>query len=371
VLQNALSSKAFVQDMHRYIRDYGLKHRQRIPPEPFVVFDEAQRAWDEAKVEDFYTKKLGSGAGDLRRSEPQMLVEIAERFPTWATVLCLVGDGQEIHTGEEGGLDLWADALAESKEEWTVHGPPELEARFARATEAYEPHPELSLDTTLRSHTAADLHEWARLLLDEQDLAGAAECAGRLRAAAFPIYVTHELDQARHYAWTRFRGEGLRRYGFIASSKAKALLNYGLDPTFQATRRIQIGPWFNADPGDPRSCCRLDTVITEFQAQGLELDLPLVCWGEDFLWRDGTWRMKSLRKRKLVSDPMRLRTNAYRVLLTRGREGIVVFVPPEERFTGTRRALMAAGALSADRWADAGARAGLVAELPLQEDRLT
>jgi len=343
VLQNALSSKAFVQDMHRYIRDYGLKHRERVPPEPFIVFDEAQRAWDARKVEDFYTKKLGSGAGDLRRSEPRMLVEIAERLPDWAMVLGLVGGGQEIHTGEEGGMALWVDALADSNEDWIVHGPPGLESRFRAAGHEYLVHPELSLDTTLRSHAAADLHEWARLLLDENDLTGAGEVAARLRAEAFPIYVTQDLDRAREYAWGRFRGESLRRYGFLASSKSRALLPYGLDPTFQATRRVQVGPWFNAKPSDPRSCCRLDSVVTEFQAQGLELDLPLVCWGEDFLWQDGSWHMKPVRKQKLVDDPMRLRTNAYRVLLTRGREGLVVFVPPEDRFLSTMNALVAAG----------------------------
>jgi hypothetical protein len=244
-------------------------------------------------------------------------------------------------------MGLWVDALASTERDWVVHGPPGLERQFRAAGHEYHLHPELDLDTTLRSHAAADLHAWASHLLDGPDLAAAAATAHRLREAAFPIYVTEDVERARAYARSRFRGERLRRYGFLASSKNKALLPYGLDPTFQATRRIQTGPWFNAEPEDPRSCCRLDTVVTEFQAQGLELDLPIVCWGEDFLYREGAWRMRSTRRQKLVKDPMRLRTNAYRVLLTRGREGLVIFVPPEARFTATKAALLEAGAVSA------------------------
>ena len=112
VLQDAIGSRVFVQDMHRYIREYGLKHADRVPPEHLIAFDEAQRAWDAAKVRDFYEKKLPAGNHpDLDRSEPELLVDIAGRIPDWACLLALVGGGQ-IHTGE-GGADSMGRRLAD------------------------------------------------------------------------------------------------------------------------------------------------------------------------------------------------------------------------------------------------------------------
>jgi len=137
----------------------------------------------------------------------------------------------------------------------------------------------------------------------------------------------------------------------LASSKARNLEPHGLDSGFQATKRIRIGDWFNADPDQPRSCCQFSDVVTEFQCQGLELDLAVVCWGDDFWWdrEESRWVRKQGRRQRLVRDALRLRTNAYRVLLTRGREGTVIFVPPgpAARMDATFEALLRAGAVEA------------------------
>jgi len=347
VLQHALKSTAFVQDMHRYIREYGLEHPERVPPERLIVFDEAQRAWDEAKIADFYTKKLPHLDRARHASEPRLLVDIADRLDGWALVLALVGQGQEIHTGEEAGLGQWVDAIQQSGKPWTVHGPGHLQSLFAGAPAPYRAEPQLDLDVTLRAHAASDLHRWVELVLDEGNLDAARPLAERLRAEGVPIYVTRDLDAARDYARERFGGEPDRRYGILASSKAKNLAEFGLDPGFQATKRIQVGPWFNDGPQSARSCCRLDTVVTEFQCQGLELDLPIVCWGDDFWWEEAGWSSRNGRVQKLVRDPHRLRTNAYRVLLTRGREGLLVVVPsrPAAEMQATFLALARAGAM--------------------------
>jgi DUF2075 family protein len=134
----------------------------------------------------------------------------------------------------------------------------------------------------------------------------------------------------------------------LASSKsAPHLSGYGLDTDFQATKRIRIGEWFNAEPSHPRSCCQLNSVVTEFQCQGLELDLAVVCWSDDFWWEHQAWRSAAARRANaLIRDPHRLRTNAYRVLLTRGREGLVLLVPPSpaRSMDATFEALMTAGA---------------------------
>jgi hypothetical protein len=347
VLQHALKSGAFVQDMHRFIREYGLEHPERVPREHLIVFDEAQRAWDRQKVADFYMKKAPHVPPERHRSEPQLLIEIADKIEGWTIVLGLVGEGQEIHTGEEAGIRQWSEALKGSVTRWEIHGPPALERLFAESGTLFRCESALSLDSTLRAHAASDLHRWVTLVLDEGDLDRARSLAEKLRSGGFPIYVTRDIDDARAYALNRFAGERDRRYGILASSKAKNLGAFGLDPGFQATKRIQVGPWFNDGPESPRSCCRLQDVITEFQCQGLELDLPIICWGDDFWWSQTRWTLRETRAQRLVRDPHRLRTNAYRVLLTRGREGMVIVVPPtpEIEMTNTTEALIRAGAV--------------------------
>ena len=188
-------------------------------------------------------------------------------------------------------------------------------------------------------------------MLDDQRLDEARTLADRLRQQAYPIYVTRDLDAAKGYVRARFANEQLRRYGLLASSKAHNLGTHGLDPGFQATRRIRVGEWFNAEPSEQRSCCQLVDVITEFQCQGLELDAAVVCWGDDFWWDDeeDCWITRPTRQSKLVRDPHQLRTNAYRVLLTRGREGIIIFVPPDgsAQMDATYQALIGSGAQTA------------------------
>lgn len=352
VLQNALKSRTFVQDMHRYIRYYGIEHRDRMPPEHLIVFDEAQRAWSRDKVADFYKKRLPGTDPAMFESEPAMLVHAANRIPQWSMVLALVGSGQEIHVGEEAGIEQWADALTQQRADgaWRIAGPPELRPIFESRGLAYDEERLLSLNTTLRTHAAADLHRWVELLLDvgEPGFAEARVLAERLRREAFPIYVVRDLERCRRYARERFGGESLRRYGLMASSRATNLNRHGIDPTYQATKRLNAARWFNDPPESPSSGCQLRDVITEFQAQGLEVDLPITCWGDDFWFADGAWRMRPSRQR-MVRDPFRLRTNAYRVLLTRGREGLVIFVPdePHVEMDATAGALVAAGAISA------------------------
>ncbi len=359
VLQHALQSATFVQDMHRYIREYGLEHPDRVPTERLIVFDEAQRAWDQAKIADFYGKKLPNLDPAAFASEPELLTRIADRLPHGALVLALVGQGQEIHTGEEGGMVQWAEALARTRQPWSVLGPPQQAPLFASRGVAFEADPTLNLDTGIRYHAAEELHRWVELVLDAQDLPAANAVANRLRAAAFPIYVTRDLAAARGYLRDRFLGEPLRRYGLLASSKSERhLSDYGLDTGFQATKRIRIGEWFNADPSHPRSCCQLDSVVTEFQCQGLELDLAVVCWSDDLWWQADAWQSRQpYRRNPLIRDPHRLRTNAYRVLLTRGREGLVLYVPPAPaaQMDATHAALLSAGAEPARGYAERAA----------------
>lgn len=115
VLQHALKNRTFVQDMHRYIREYLLEHPERVPDERVIVFDEAQRAWDAPKIVDFYSTRLPADRINLRRSEAGLFIEVADRLSDGAVVLALVGEGQEIHTGEDGEMARWAAAVARSR----------------------------------------------------------------------------------------------------------------------------------------------------------------------------------------------------------------------------------------------------------------
>lgn len=325
VLQHALGSTVFVRPMKKFIDYFGYK-RPTHPAPHVIVFDEAQRAFDAPKMNKSHKRS------DLS-SEPRAILEIAERTPEWCVVLALVGEGQEIHEGEEAGLRLWADAIeaTESPGDWTIHGPASVEAAFRGSRARIASEPRLNLSATLRSHLAADIHEWVRLFLEEgaPALPKLRPLADQMRGNQFVLYWTRDLERAKSYARNRYLGEQTKRYGLLASNMAKNMLDHGVDVSFPARRSLKGGPWFNSPPGDPLSCCALERVASEFECQGLELDLPIVCWGDDLLW-NGTRLIPRARASRgsLIQDPGRLRINAYRVLMTRGRDGLCVFIPP-------------------------------------------
>jgi hypothetical protein len=137
------------------------------------------------------------------------------------------------------------------------------------------------------------------------------------------MYVTTDLLRAKRYAFQRYGGTD-KRFGLLASAKAHNLAELGIDNGFTGTRRY-VAAWYNAPPSDPRSSCQLSRPETEFQCQGLELDLPIICWGDDLRWEQQTWR--SYARTARARDAHQLRLNSYRVLLTRGRDGFVVYLP--------------------------------------------
>jgi hypothetical protein len=250
----------------------------------------------------------------------------------------LIGEGQEIHLGEEGGLKLWSDAIAASGGEWTIHCPTHIANLFpgqrVLADDALE------LTKTLRSHVAGDLHEWVKALL-AGNLPAASTIADSMQRADYNLYVTRDLDEAKRYVRSRYETEEDKRFGLLGSSKAKNLPIFGMNTSFQSTRGFRPGPWYNDPRTSLRSCCQLLEVATEFSCQGLELDFPIVGWDTDLIWDGREWFAKSGRTK--AHDARQLRLNSYRVLLTRGRDGMVIFVPPISDLDGTYGALIAAG----------------------------
>jgi len=332
VLRDALRSKAFVSDLHAFIKSYGTTHK--VPRQNIVVFDEAQRAWDSNHM---MLKK------SIPYSEPELLIAIGEKIPNWSTLVGLIGHGQEIHTGEEAGIEGWFKALDSdhAKSDWRVYSPPRFAMDFPGKTVIE--YPELDLNHTLRSKQAEYLHQWVQHLLDGK-LSSASEKSQKIWIQNFPIFVTRDIEEAKVYVSSRFAGETSKRYGILASSKDQILPNYGIRNGFQDTKRVKNARWYNQDLGSDGSCCNMEEVVTEFGCQGLELDMAIVAWGNDFLWDGKEWKLRKMRTRIPQVDPHQLRLNSYRVLLTRSREGMVIFVPPRPEFDQTEHALLAAGA---------------------------
>ena len=336
VLSDALGSRVFVRDLHAFIKTYGLT--ERTPRQHILVFDEAQRAWDKG----YMSYKRG-----IEASEAELLLRIGSELSGWAVLVGLVGDGQEIYSGEEGGIEQWAEALRSlpNRDDWAVHAPPRLTSTFDHLK--VTAHPELDLTISLRSRRAEQLHAWVGSLLDA-DLAEAARLAADVRQSGFSLYVTDNLESAKAYLDDRYAGEPNRRYGLVASSHAKTLPQHGIDNSWLTTSRVKPEQWFNAPPDAPESCCALVQPVTEFGCQGLELDMAVVCWGEDLVWENG-WQYTPIRRRYPQDDPNLILRNVYRVLLTRGRDGLIVFVPPDPVFLRTREALKAAGMVTLER----------------------
>lgn len=330
VLQDALQSKVFVRDLHKYVKTYGLTSKQ--PNEHVVVFDEAQRMWDKTMMKE----KHGA-----EKSEPDLLIAIAERLERWGVFVGLIGDGQEIHAGEEGGVALWDSAIAAGTKNWSVTCSSRLAASFPHATVTVND--ALDLTTSLRSRQAEFLHDWVAALL-EGDISNAATSASNVLAHSFPLYVTRDFEVAKAYVIDRYIDTPAARYGILASSKSSKILGpFGIDSSFSATQRVKIAPWYNQGRGHPASGCALTSVVTEFGCQGLELDFPIVAWADDYMWNGKQWKTKPSRSRYKIEDPFKLRKNVYRVLLTRGRDGVVVFVPPIEKLDPTYHILLASG----------------------------
>ena len=329
VLQHALKNSIFVQDVHGFLKDYG-GSTSKVPHEHIWVYDEAQRAWDAERVNE----KRGHAT-----SEPEDFLKLAERMKSWALMVALIGEGQEIHLGEESGLPQWNDALSKMQKPWTIHCPEKIAGIFTSA-EKTETTNVLDLSITLRSHLAEDVAQWISALL-EGDLTKAKILSEQVSKQGFDIYVTQDLNVASNYVKERYRDQEDKRFGLLASSKAKNLPKWGIHNEYNYTKNMREGPWYNDPPSSINSCCALRDVATEFSCQGLELDFPIICWGDDFVW-DGFWKSPPAKRSK-AKNPHRLRVNSYRVLLTRGRDGFIIFIPLEIGMQSTYEALKMGG----------------------------
>jgi hypothetical protein len=348
VLQYELRSaggggRVFVRAVKAYVETYS-RRPDAVPPEHVLIFDEAQRAFDAEKVRS--TQKTGALDG---KSEPDHFIDFAERVPEWCVVVGLIGSGQEIHVGEEAGIGQWKAAVENAKDpaSWTIHCPPGV-------AEAFTGFPNLRIESRLhltaelRYHLAGDVHAFVSELLEEPTDPAIAGISARLEADGYHLRLTRNLDTAKSYLRQRYADAPDARFGMVASSRDSHLATFGVPNDWNATRRVQPGPWFGEGDDDSlgRSCRALRTCVTEFGCQGLELDAVLLAWGTDFILDGGRWSnrlAKRYQQPAQIKDALQLRKNAYRVLLTRARDATVVFVPPIPLLDETYAAILAAG----------------------------
>jgi hypothetical protein len=328
--------KQFIQNVHHF-RDDCLAHLSA-PIEHVALFDEAQRAWDLNQTARFMQQKKHRPG--FKQSEPEYLISCLDRHRDWAVIVCLVGSGQEINTGE-GGIHEWLAAVLRAFPDWSVHLSPQLqeaEYHVAGDLEALRVRAQVYWDPTL--HLAASIRSFRservagfvnRLLALETE-----EARNTLPQILprFPIYVTRHLALAKN--WLRHQARGTERYGLMVSSQAQRLKPYAIDV------RVKVDPvrWFLESREDVRSSYYLEDAATEFQVQGLELDWACVVWDGD-LRTDGTdWQYFSFKGKRWErihkEDRQHYLLNAYRVLLTRARQGMVIVVPEGDPHDPTR-----------------------------------
>ena len=301
--------------------------------EHVAIFDEAQRSWTHKRLSD-YLKRGGTYGNKLKvpnfpYSEAAFLIWSLDQREDWATIVCLVGGGQEINTGENGGMVQWYNAIARSDKSWSVVCPDKLAEVFEGAdVQTYD---DLDLKVSIRSHTAGEVSNFVNKFI-AGELDEAAALVEKIPQQDFHMYYTRDLSRAKSYCRGKYDHQPEKRYGMIVSSKASGLSRLGMPQPVWASRakmypdgsgrRLQVAPWFNKESNHPDSCCALTVAVTEFDCQGLEIDMPIIGWGEDAKWIDGHWNFKGTDDEKVT-----YRNNSYRVLLTRGREGFIVYIP--------------------------------------------
>lgn len=319
--------KTFIQNIHHYRDAYLIDPKP--PYDHVAIFDEAQRAWNKEQTIKFMKQKKGQH--DFEYSEPEFLISCLDRHEDWSVIVCLVGGGQEINTGE-AGISEWLEAIKNKFSSWEVAISPNLTDTEYGAEEAIsnlqsktsvELNPALHLNVSMRSFRAENLSHLIKEILD-LDSEGAINTYKKL-SDKYPIVLTREVEKAKN--WLKEKARGSERFGIIVSSQAQRLKPFAIDV------KSPMNPvhWFLNEKDDVRSSYFLEDVATEFHVQGLELDWACITWDGDLRYSDEGWQSfsfvgkkwqhihKEARKKYLI--------NAYRVLLTRARQGMVIVIP--------------------------------------------
>ncbi len=330
--------KMFIQNVHHF-RDECLTAQDAPPFDHVAIFDEAQRAWDKTQTVNFMRRK--KQVQNFSYSEPEFLISCMDRHKDWAVIICLVGGGQEINTGE-AGISEWIESLNRSFPQWNIylsHRLTDSEYDAGKVLEKLKNNKsvfkinDLHLNVSLRSFRAEHLSLLVKQVLD-LDNQQASETLQLIRNK-YPIVITRDLNKAKK--WLKEKARGNERYGLIVSSEAQRLKPHAIDV------KTPIDPihWFLNDKSDVRSSYYLEDVATEFHIQGLELDWACITWDADFRYSKNAWQCFSFvgdRWNNIKKEERKLYLkNSYRVLLTRARQGMIIVVPSGDNEDHTRK----------------------------------
>ncbi|MEX1190312.1 MAG: DUF2075 domain-containing protein [Bacteroidia bacterium] len=332
----AIKANAFIQNIHHF-RDDNLISK-KAPVEKVVVFDEAQRAWAKEQVSSFMKRK--KGVDDFDMSEPEYLISVMDRHDDWCTIICLIGGGQEINTGE-AGVSEWLSSLKQNYPHWDIHYSnlistdnnylSDIELKRWIKAVATEKH-ELHLSVSVRSFRSEKISELMHEIL-EANTSSVIQLVEEVKHD-FPLRITRDLSKAKE--WLRDKAKGSERIGLVASSGGRRLRPLGID----VKNEISAPNWFLNNSEDIRSSYFLEETATEFDIQGLEIDWVCLAWDINYYIKDGKWNYQNFSGTKWQNihnenDKTYLQ-NAYRVLLTRARQGLVIFIPHGDILDHTR-----------------------------------
>lgn len=336
--QNALRKvKSFIQLIHHY-RDAYVGNND-VPTEKVVIFDEAQRAWTKEQISSFMKRK--KGVSQFNYSEPEFLISTMDRHTDWAVIVCLVGGGQEINTGEAGLIE-WFDSLKRSFSTWDIYVSNMItDIEYTRGHNFddltmglnVQINNDLHLAISLRSFRSESVSAFVKAILDNESVSASQLLA---KLSKYPIKITRNLDTAKN--WIRNQARGSERYGILASSGALRLKPVGIF----VKNDISAPDYFLATKEDVRSSYYLEDCASEFDVQGLELDWSIVAWDGDFRHNGHEWTYNRFIGTKWQNvnneNNKQYLKNAYRVLLTRARQGMIIFIPNGNADDPTRRA---------------------------------
>lgn len=329
--------KAFIQIIHHYRDAYLID--PKAPYDHVAIFDEAQRAWNKAQTVNFMHRKKGQA--NFQYSEPEFLISCLNRHKDWAVVVCLVGGGQEINTGE-AGISEWLNAIKNTFSDWETYISPNLIDKEYDASDAIKNletkshvsyNDSLHLSVSMRSFRSENVSSLVKNILD-LNITSAIDTYEQLKEK-YPIVITRNLSKAKD--WLKKMARGTERYGIVVSSQAYRLKPLAIDV------KSPMNPvnWFLEGKDDIRSSYFLEEVATEFQVQGLELDWTCVTWDGDLRYSDSGWKTYSFVGNKWQKikkeDRIKYLTNAYRVLLTRARQGMIIVIPEGDINDHTRQ----------------------------------
>ena len=329
----ARKAKSFIQNIHHFRDDY--LGSEVAPTEKVVVFDEAQRAWQKSSVAKFMKNKKGIENFDM--SEPEYLISVMDKHTNWCCIVCLIGGGQEINTGE-AGVSEWIESLKSRFQNWDIYLSEKIlndtvylknEELINWVEQNGQKRSDLHLSISIRSFRSEKVAFLVQNILDNSNQT--LEIYQSLKNN-YPIYLTRDIKLAKN--WLKEISKGSERIGIIASSGAKRLRSEGIS----VKEKISAADWFLNYDHDIRSSYYLEDIATEFDIQGLEIDYTCVAWDIN-MYYDEEWKFQNFIGAKWTNmneSRQNYLLNSYRVLLTRARQGMVIFIPEVDNSDWTR-----------------------------------